>query len=47
MQFDDHLCDIKHGFNGHGASRGLWESVISELLVIFTRTTLCMLARVL
>ena len=31
MQFDEHLCDISHGFNWHGASRGL--SAIAELLV--------------
>ena len=30
MQFDEHLCDIQHGFNWHGASRG--PSAIAELL---------------
>jgi len=33
MQFDEHLCDIWHGFNCHGASRG--PSVTAELLVFF------------
>ena len=31
-QIDEHLCDILHGFNWHGASRG--PSAIAELLVI-------------
>ena len=31
MQFDEHLCDISHGFNWHGASRG--PSATAELLV--------------
>jgi len=34
MQFDEHLCDIRHGFNWHGASRG--PSAIAELLVFTT-----------
>jgi len=33
MQFDEHLCDIQHGFNCHGASRG--PSAIAALLVAF------------
>jgi len=33
MQFDEHLCDIWHGFNCHGASRG--PSATAELLVFF------------
>ena len=32
MQFDEHLCDISHGFNRHGASRG--PSAIAELVVV-------------
>jgi len=32
MQYDEHLCDISHGFNWHGASRG--PSAIAELLVL-------------
>ena len=32
MQFDEHLCDIQHGYNCHDASRG--PSAIAELLVI-------------
>jgi len=35
MQFDEHLCDILHIFNLHGASRG--PSAIAELLVFSAR----------
>jgi len=33
MQFDEHVCDISHNLNRHGASRG--PSAIVELLEPF------------
>jgi len=32
MRFDEYVCDISHGFNRYGASRGA--SAIAQLLVI-------------
>ena len=36
MQFDEHSCNISHGFNWHWASRS--PSATAELLVLYTRT---------
>jgi len=39
MQFDEHLGDIQHSFNCHGASRG--PSAIAELFVAFCNDVEC------
>ena len=36
MQFDEHLCNISHGFNWHGVSHG--PTAIAELLVFYRLT---------